>query len=116
MRCRSDHPARCAGGGVIVRQRAQQKPQRVSSRGCKRKTTRGHMLNAVRANFADHYANRVAAQRFLHGPEHIARAGSRHRDQVFGSNPGLIEAWSVKLPVFSKREIFRNPKRGFRER
>ena len=116
MRCRSDHPARCAGGGVIVRQRAQQKPQRVSSRCCERKTARGHMLDAARANLSDHHAERATAQRFFHGPEHIARAWGRNRDQVFRSIAGLIESRSVKLSILGKRQIFGNPEHGWRER
>src|SRR6516165_3393655 len=102
-RGRCKHPARCAGGGLIVRLRAQQKPQRVSSCCCERKTARGHMLDAARANLGDHHAERAAAQRFFHRPEHIAHAWGRNRDQVFRSNAGLVEARSVKLP-FSPSE------------
>ena len=73
------------------------------------------MLDGARANLGDHHAERAAAQRFFHRPEHIAHAWGRNRDQVFRSNAGLIESWSVKLSVFAKREIFGNPEHGLRD-
>ena len=96
----------------MVGRRAQEKTERVAGRGSERKATRGYLIDAARADLADHHADGATTQRFFHRPQHVACARGCDRDQVLGSNTGFIETRPIGCAVFAKREIFGDPKHG----
>ena len=111
-RCRADDPARDGGGRHVVGGGVKDQAKRVAGSGRERKPPRRHLIDAARAHFADHHAERAAAQRLLHRPQHVAPARGGNRDQLLGRNPDAVETGAIKRAIFSEREVLGDPKHG----
>src|SRR6516165_1121981 len=88
--CGADDPARCSGAVRIVWFRTQKKAERAAGCCGKRQPPHRHLIDAARGCLADHHAHGTAAQRLLHRPQHVARARGCDRNQLFGSDSGLL--------------------------
>ena len=108
-RRRADNPARGGGGRPIVRRGAQDEAERVAGGGREREPSRRYLIDVAWMHFADHHADGAAAQRFFHGPQHVALARGGNRDQSLGSNPDPVETGPMRRAIFGKREILGDP-------
>ena len=108
-RRRADNPARGGGGRPIVRRGAQNEAERVAGGGREREPSGRHLIDVAWTHFADHHADGAAAQRFFHGPQHVALARGGNRDQPLGSNPDPVETGPMRRAIFGKREILGDP-------
>ena len=108
-RRRADDPARGGGGRPIVRRGAQNEAERVAGGGREREPSGRHLIDVAWTHFADHHADGAAAQRFFHGPQHVALARGGNRDQPLGSNSDFVEAGPIRRAVFGEREILGDP-------
>jgi len=108
-RRRVDDPARGGGGRPIVRRGAQDEAERVAGGGREREPSRRHLIDVAWTHFADHHADGTTAQRFFHGPQHVALARGGNRDQPLGSNADAVETGPIRRAIFGKREILGDP-------
>jgi len=106
---RADDPARGGGGRSIVWRGAQDEAERVAGGGREREPSRRHLIDVAWTHFADHHAEGAAAQRFFHGPQHVALARGGNRDQPLGSDPDAVETGPIRRAIFGEREILGDP-------
>ncbi len=71
------------------------------------------MIERLRAQFSDDYADGTAAQGFFHGPEYICPARRNDRSQPFRSNAGIDETGCVRRAMLKQRKVVRDPNGRF---
>jgi len=84
------------------RRGAQDEAERVAGGGREREPSRRHLIDVAWTHFADHHADGTTAQRFFHGPQHVALARGGNRDQPLGSNADAVETGPIRRAIFGK--------------
>jgi hypothetical protein len=90
--------------------RAQKKSERISCCGRECKAPYSDVIDSAGADFTNHYADRMTAQRFFHPPQRIACARCGDNDQPLGSNADLIETRPIGYAIFPCHQILSDPK------